>query len=99
MRTFIGVILIGVLCSGSAAFGDEPTNQKPTDTKLAGYWLGTIQTGAKELRVLFKITERDSGGLTATMNSLDRDGVERSVDETTFQDGVLRLVLKNLGDY
>lgn len=79
--------------------GDEQPGKKPADTKLTGYWFGTIQSGTKQLRVLFKIKEGESGGLTATMNSLDRDGVERPLDEATFRDEVLRLVLKNVGDY
>ena len=37
-----------------------------------GFWQGTLDTGAIQLRVVFKIKAKPDGGLTGTLDSLDQ---------------------------
>jgi uncharacterized protein (TIGR03435 family) len=41
---------------------------------LAGSWQGTLQAGARSLRVIFVVSAADGGGLRAVMYSIDQGG-------------------------
>ena len=53
----------------SAPIKTEPAPAKPSD--IDGAWMGTLDTGAVKLRIVFHITNTEDG-LTATMDSLDQ---------------------------
>jgi hypothetical protein len=67
---------------------------KPSD--IDGAWLGTLETGAASLRVVFHITNTENG-LTATLDSLDQ-GVKGIPVTTVTRDGAsLKMVVKGIG--
>jgi len=67
---------------------------KPSD--IDGDWLGTIDTGAAKLRVVFHITNTEDG-LTATMDSLDQ-GAKGIAATAVKRDGAsLKIELKQIG--
>ena len=67
---------------------------KPSD--IDGAWMGTLDTGALKLRVVFHILNTEDG-LTATMDSLDQ-GMKGLPTTTVTRDGSsLKIEAKNIG--
>ncbi|HEX3148646.1 MAG TPA: alpha/beta hydrolase [Gemmataceae bacterium] len=68
-------------------------DDKPTPPKgIEGYWLGTLNAGAIELRIAFHITKKDDK-LTATMDSIDQGAKDLKFDSVDFVDGKITLKL------
>jgi hypothetical protein len=72
----------------------EHNPAKPSD--IDGAWLGTIDTGAANLRIVFHITNTEDG-LTATMESLDQGAKGIPVTAVTREGAALKLEMKQLG--
>jgi len=66
---------------------------KPSD--IDGSWLGTLDTGAIKLRVVFHIVNTEDG-LMATMDSLDQDMKGLPVTSVTRQGTALKLEAKQI---
>ncbi|HKB04866.1 MAG TPA: alpha/beta hydrolase [Gemmataceae bacterium] len=65
---------------------------KPTaKAGIEGYWLGTLQVGAVELRLGFDIKKKDDGTLSATLDSIDQGARNVPVETATFADDTLTL--------
>ncbi|MGH9665536.1 MAG: hypothetical protein ACRD9L_14015, partial [Bryobacteraceae bacterium] len=60
---------------------------------ILGNWQGTLDVGTAKLRLAFHIVENKTGGLTATLDSLDQNARGIPVQEVTFADGRLSLKL------
>jgi uncharacterized protein len=74
--------------------GSEKTATKPSD--IDGAWMGTIDTGAVKLRVVFHIVNT-ADGLTATLDSLDQ-GVKGIPTSAVTRDGAsLKIEAKSIG--
>jgi uncharacterized protein len=87
MTRVLALALPLVLCASLAA--DEP---KPAPKKgIEGIWQGTLAVGAVELRLAFKITKKDDGTLTTTLDSVDQGAKDVPVESTTFADNKLTL--------
>jgi len=67
---------------------------KPSD--IDGAWLGTIDTGAVKLRIVFHITNTEDG-LTATMDSPDQGAKGIPVTAVTRAGASLKLEMKQIG--
>jgi hypothetical protein len=80
--------LAALLMSSAIAFGAPATNS------LAGDWLGTLDTGAAKLRLLFKIGQTYGGVLTAKLDSLDQGARDIPVNAITVKDSAIRLEVK-----
>ena len=78
------LLLVLVSCCASAA---EP---------VEGLWFGTLNFGAKQLRLALKIVH-DEKGLTGTLDSLDQGSGEMPIADVTFTEGTLRFTLSRLG--
>ena len=72
-----------------AAADDKPAAKKG----IEGYWLGTLHTGAIDLRMGFSIKKKDDGTLTATLDSIDQGARDIPLDSAEFKDGTLTLKL------
>lgn len=66
---------------------------QPTD--IDGAWLGTLDTGAMKLRVVFHITNTEDG-LTATMDSLDQGMHGLPMTSVSRNGGSLKIEAKQL---
>jgi len=70
------------------------TPASPTD--IVGTWQGTLKIAANadhpaiDLRLVFKISRTDAGGLKAAWYSIDQGGQPLPVETANFQDGVLK---------
>jgi uncharacterized protein len=72
-----------------AVADDTPAPKKG----IEGYWLGSLNTGAIELRMGFNIKKKDDGTLTATLDSIDQGARNIPLDSAEFKDGTLTLKL------
>ena len=83
-------LLAALLMSSAIAFGAPSTNN------IMGNWLGTLDTGAAKLRLLFKIGQTSSGVLTAKLDSLDQGARDIPVNAITVKDNAIRLEVKSV---
>jgi len=82
------------LTRSAAAVKTEHKPAKPSD--IDGAWLGTIDTGAAKLRVVFHITNFEDG-LLATLDSLDQ-GANGIPATSVARDGAkLKVEVKSIG--
>src|SRR5262249_38606032 len=87
MRRLLALAIPLALCTPLPA--DEP---KASPKKgIDGYWHGTLSIGAVELRLGFKITKKDDGTLSATLDSIDQGVKDIAIESTTFADNKLTL--------
>ncbi|MHC4337078.1 MAG: alpha/beta fold hydrolase [Planctomycetota bacterium] len=73
----------------------EPTSGQG----IEGTWLGTLKTPAFKLRVVFKISKRLDGTLSATLDSPDQpdQGAQNiAADKVTFRNGRLHVEVKSI---
>jgi uncharacterized protein len=65
--------------------------------EITGQWNGLLEVSKKvQLRIVFNISESETG-LTSTMDSPDQKVFGIPVDETTFSDQKVRLIVKSAG--
>lgn len=65
MKTLLRwVVAVVMLLSAGPAYAQS----------LAGNWQGTLQAGARSLRIIFVVSAADGGGLRAVMYSIDQGG-------------------------
>jgi hypothetical protein len=76
-----------------AAAKAAPKPAKPSD--IDGAWMGTLDTGAVKLRVVFHITNTEDG-LTATMDSPDQGAKGLPVTSVTRDGASLKLEMKQI---
>jgi hypothetical protein len=84
------VLLAATLLSSAVTFGAPSTNS------ITGNWLGTLDTGAVKLRLLFKIGQTSSGVLTAKLDSLDQGARDIPVETITVKSNTVRLDVKTV---
>lgn len=63
---------------------------------IEGTWLGTLKVSGMEFIIVFKMSRKPDGTLTATMDNLYQRMKNIPVDEITFANGNLRLELKSI---
>jgi pimeloyl-ACP methyl ester carboxylesterase len=64
----------------------------PQTKSIDGIWLGTLDLGAKKLRIAVTVS-----GTTATLNSLDQNSGEMPLSEVSFTGGKFKFALPQLG--
>jgi len=70
---------------------------KPTGGQgIEGIWLGTLKTPTFEIRVVFKITSKPDGTLTATLDSPDQGARNIPADTVTFRNENLHVEVKSI---
>jgi fermentation-respiration switch protein FrsA (DUF1100 family) len=62
----------------------------PQAAGVEGNWLGALDVGGFKLRLVLKISRSADGKLAATVDSLDQNAKDLTVDTITFQDGTLK---------
>lgn len=63
--------LFSTMVNSNFSFANLPSGQKQ-DFEITGIWQGTLQISGMELRIVFHISEKDKGILSATMDSPDQ---------------------------
>lgn len=67
-RTILPVAILFLLFSGSSLTAQNAVSRK----NLAGSWLGTLNTGAINLRIVFNLKYHENDSLSATLDSPDQ---------------------------
>ncbi len=83
------------LASATGA-GDQVAVSPQAIPGVEGNWLGALDVGGFKLRLVLKISKSPDGKLTATVDSLDQNAKDLTVDTITFQDGTLKFEMKAL---
>ena len=77
-------------------FAEKPAPKPAAATDIDGTWLGTLDTGAIKLRIVFKIVNT-TDGLTAQMQSPDQGPSWISASSVTRSGGTLTIEIKTIG--
>ena len=92
MKTLHTFIVVVALALGSLAYQSSQSG-----TEIGGNWLGVLNTGESQLRLLLKISAGENGSITAVMDSLDQPNSNNlQVDAITFKGNVLHFDMKAL---
>jgi len=84
----IGILVILLFSSYVLGWSSE---------SIEGIWQGTLKApGGVELRIVFKISEKPDGTMTATMDSSDQGVTGIPVEKVAFENGNLRLDVKSI---
>ena len=76
----------------SLGFGQE----KPTNT-IEGTWLGALKVSGVELRIVFRISKKPDGTLSAVMDSPDQGAKDIPTSTVTLENGHLVIEVKVAG--
>lgn len=83
--------------AGAAAEDEPPAPPAAVPGEgLAGEWLGTLDTGAFDLRVVLRVEEAAGGAPTATLDSVDQ-GAVMPVDALTLEERAVRFAVAGIG--
>lgn len=69
----------------------------PEDTLIAGNWIGSLNFGAQQLRIVIKIKLTDSGYFKATLDSPDQGAKDIPFDTVTLNSGKIKAESKMIG--
>jgi pimeloyl-ACP methyl ester carboxylesterase len=84
---FARLAVVTLVCAAGAS------HAAPPPTGLDGTWLGTLDTGAIKLRVVFHIDHAPDGALHATLDSPDQGVTGLPVATASYEAATLRLEL------
>ncbi len=69
----------------------------PEDTLIAGNWIGSLNFGAQQLRIVIKIKLTDSGYFKGTLDSPDQGAKDIPFDTVTLNSGKIKAASKMIG--
>jgi len=81
---------------GSLNFIVLAQQQSTSEISIEGIWEGNLKVPGMELRIVFKISKKPDGTLTAVMDSPDQGVTDVPVEEVIFQNNTLRLEVKSV---
>ena len=91
------VVCLALLIPVGGALGGASPPPNPSGEGITGVWQGTIKVNEQtELRVVFKISRKTDGTLTATMDSPDQGATNIPVEEVGLDDGNLRMEVRSV---
>jgi hypothetical protein len=67
-----------------------------SQSNIEGTWLGSLKVAGLELAIVFEVSRKTDGALTATIDSPDQGTNDIPVDKVMFTDGNLRLEAKGI---
>lgn len=87
------LMLLAAHCSQHVR-ADDP---KPvTKQSIEGYWLGTLKLGALEMRLGYRIKQKEDGTLIATGDSIDQGTKDIPIETVTFIGDTLTLKMPQM---
>ncbi len=108
-KTIICLVSLIVTFAGLGCISQpssQPDNSQQNDTKdknvegikdIEGLWMGSLKVpNGIELRILFNISTKTDGSISATMDSLDQGAKGIPVEAATYKNGSLRLEVKSI---
>jgi hypothetical protein len=101
MKRILGLAMSTAICfalliTAVASLADSSQPHSNPSEGIEGIWLGTLNISGMELRIVFRISQKPDGTLTATMDSPDQGLKDIPVDEITFENGNLHLEVKSV---
>jgi len=92
------LILVILLIAGRvySASSAQPKNKCDESVEIDGIWMGTLKVSVMELRIIFKISKKPDGTLSATLDSPDQGAKDIPVDEVALKNNNLRLDAKSI---
>jgi fermentation-respiration switch protein FrsA (DUF1100 family) len=98
------VTLAGSGCTSQPTSESNNSEQNNTNYKnvegienIKGLWMGSLKVpNGTELRILFNISTKTDGSISATMDSLDQGAKGIPVEAATYKDGNLKLEVKSI---
>ncbi len=96
MKTIYQLAVSTIICFVPliASGGNIPSNLHPR-RDITGIWQGVLKVQGMELRIIFKVSRKTDGMLTATMDSPGQGAKNIPVEEVTFKNGNLRMEVRS----
>jgi dienelactone hydrolase len=97
-RILVSMVLVWATLSGGLAHSQSSTTQSPaaTSSDIDGAWVGTLDTGAIQLHVVFHIASAPDG-LHATLDSPDQGAKGITASSVTRQGSSLKIEVQRIG--
>ena len=93
---FVFVTTLALLITGGVSLSGSAQPRSKPDENIEGIWQGTLKVSVMELRVVFKISKKPDGTLSATLDSPDQGVKDIPVDEVALKNNNLRLNVKSI---
>lgn len=93
---FSSLICFALIIVGSLNFIVLAQQQSTSEISIEGIWEGNLKVPGMEFRIVFKISKKPDGTLTAVMDSPDQGVTDIPVEEVIFKDNTLRLEVKSV---
>jgi uncharacterized protein (TIGR03435 family) len=85
-RRIVNVFALAALSAGAILAQD-----------IAGTWQGKLQSGANEVRVVYKITRTSEGSFAAVFYRLDQGALQVTANSVTLQGGAVKISVAAVG--
>ena len=93
---FVFVTTLALLITGGVSLSGSAQPRSKPDENIEGIWQGTLKVSVMELRVVFKISKKPDGTLSATLDSPDQGVKDIPVDKVELKNNNLRLDVKSI---
>jgi hypothetical protein len=93
---FVFVTTLALLITGGVSLSGSAQPRSKPDENIEGIWQGTLKVSVMELRVVFKISKKPDGTLSATLDSPDQGAKDIPVDKVELKNNNLRLDVKSI---
>ena len=85
------MICFTMFISAITIIAAPPQPQGKLNQSIEGIWLGTLNVSGMDVRIVFKISKKEDGTLTATMDNYYQRMKDIPVNEVTYENGILAL--------
>jgi len=94
MKSLTKIFILFIIASNLNSFYCQVQNPD-----LVGSWKGVLNVMNTELRIVFKISETEEGGLKASLDSPDQGAFNIPVDSVILNGNLVRLEIKSIGGF
>ena len=92
MKPRIAVVFAAIVWTGTVAgISQGGSVRTAAPPNIAGKWLGTITFGSVKLRMAFEVSSAEGGGYTASMRSIDQNGLPYPMSAVKLSSDSVRL--------
>ena len=97
IRFVMNIVVCFVLFIPTSRILARPSrNPDFSNRDIEGIWQGVLKVQGVKLRIVFKISRKSDGTLTATMDSPDQGAKDIPVEDVSFKNGNLRMEVKSI---
>lgn len=94
---FSGLICLALIMVSSISMVVFAQQQDTSEISIEGIWEGELKVPGIELRIVFKISKKPDGTLTATLDSPDQGVTGMPVEKVMVKDNALYLKINSVG--